>query len=482
MPGKVENPWNPPLEPSIPIRKRKHEGLDALDKLRPTALPRHQPSLHCPLPQPSPKPPSVSQLSPDDISAIPEELGKLVNRDVELLQRLGWKQFVLQRRRRGDFNTLHNLPHPAKRLLRYYKNHGVPVSTKSSHWTGEQLLQALQRGPHRSCTEYKEFLCEEFCDMIKKEQWVVLPFDEVKDLPGLRLSPPGVVPQRERRPRWIGDYTWSGVNGDCNPLAPLEAMQFGQALQRVLRTVLLADPKHGPVQIMKVDISDGFYRVNLRINDIPKLALVFPSIDGLQPLVALPLVLPMGWSYSPAPFSAATETITDIANMKQRHLHTIPSSAPFHKYDQRAHNITVDQPPALHHSTPQLPPDPLIPYSTHPIAYSDVYVDDLINLCQGNLERLRRARTVIFDSIDEVFRPVDQEDSPFRREPISLKKLDKGDCTWSTLKEVLGWILDTVNHTITLPPHRVEKLYTILNSIPPSKKRLSIKKMAQNPW
>lgn len=476
MPGKVENPWNPPLEPSIPTRKRKQDGVDARDKLRPKVLPRHQPSLvHNPL-QPSTTPIITTNAPVDDTSTIPEELGKLVSRDVELLQRLGWKQFVLQRRRRGDFNTFHNLPHPAKRLLHHYKHHGVPVSTKSSQWTGDQLLKALQRGPHRSCMEYKDFLCEEFCDMIRKEQWVVLPFDTVKDLPGLRLSPPGVVPQRERRPRWIGDYTWSGVNDDCNPLAPLEAMQFGQALQRLLRTILLADPQHGPVQIMKVDISDGFYRVNLRIGDIPKLALVFPSIDGSPPLVALPLVLPMGWSYSPAPFSAATETITDMANMKQRNLHRIPTSSPFHKFDQRAQDIAVDPPPPLHHSAQTLLPDPLIPYSSHPIAYSDVYVDDLINICQGNLERLRRARSVIFDSIDDVFRPLDTLDSTYRREPISLKKLDKGDCTWSTFKEVLGWLLDTVNHTITLPPHRVTKLYAILDSIPPSQKRLSVKK------
>ena len=57
------------------------------------------------------------------------------------------------------------------------------------------------------------------------------------------------------------DYSWSLVNNETLPLAPTEAMQFGHALGRLLREILLADPKFGPVELMKVDMSDGFYRV-----------------------------------------------------------------------------------------------------------------------------------------------------------------------------------------------------------------------------
>ena len=78
--------------------------------------------------------------------------------------------------------------------------------------------------------------------MILKSQWVVLPAEDVASLPGLRISPPGVVPQRDRRPRWICDYTWSKVNKDSLPLAPLEAMQFGHTLDIILRELILANP------------------------------------------------------------------------------------------------------------------------------------------------------------------------------------------------------------------------------------------------
>ena len=77
-------------------------------------------------------------------------------------------------------------------------------------------------------------------------------------------------------------------------------MQFGYALlDRFLQELLLSDPKQGPRHMLKLDISDGFYQVNLAPGDIPKLGVIFPSRPGSDPQVALPLVLPMGWKNPP---------------------------------------------------------------------------------------------------------------------------------------------------------------------------------------
>ena len=60
-----------------------------------------------------------------------------------------------------------------------------------------------------------------------------------------------------------------------------------------------ANPKFGPgVYIYlskKIDISDGFYRIAVRTEDAPELAVLFPTRDGEPPLVGIHLVLPMGW-------------------------------------------------------------------------------------------------------------------------------------------------------------------------------------------
>ena len=130
--------------------------------------------------------------------------------------------------------------------------------------------------------------------MVSKGQWIVLPAKAIKHLPGLRVSLMGMKEERDRRDRVIIDYSHSAVNADTLPLVATEAMQFGHALNRVLREVLLANPVYGPVRLMKIDISDGFYHVNLNIDDIPKLGVAYLTAEGEEPLVTFPLVLPMG--------------------------------------------------------------------------------------------------------------------------------------------------------------------------------------------
>jgi hypothetical protein len=265
------------------------------------------------------------------LTGLPQNLGKCIAHDLTLLNKLGWKKFVEARRHRKDLAPM-PFDHPAKRLLQHYRKHGVPVKVSTLPWTPEKLQHALQRGPHKSCQAYHEFLSDEFVDMIQKGQWTILPFSAIKELTNLRLSPPGVVPQRERRPRWIVDYSFYGINQETLPLVADDVMQFGHSLARILRHILLADPQHGPVYLLKIDIADGFYRIDVNPDDVPKLGGVFPSPPGVEPLVALPLVLPMGWKNSPPAFCTATDTIANLANATL----TVDVPAQPHPLGQRA--------------------------------------------------------------------------------------------------------------------------------------------------
>jgi len=459
------------------------------------------------------------------------DLGKLIADDVVLLSAVGWEAFVKSKRGRGDIGAL-NKPHPANRLLHQYKVNGTPVRFTTPPWTADQQIAALKRGPHPSCSKHIEFLEEEFVDMMNKGQWVVLPYSVAKTLPGLRLSPPGVIDQRDRRPRWVGDYSFYGINKETVPLAATESMQFGTAFERFLRELLLADPALGPIYLSKTDVSDGFYRIDIAPADVPKLGLLFPQEGSVKPddqLVALPLVLPMGWTLSPPVFTTATETVADITNAainagdpfvphplenlaslhdepilgnpavlndvkKSHHFHLQsstmalnPSREPQRK--ERVVGAQVKSTPLVEtlYPTPlvetlappdpqlQLPPrDPCLPTSTTHAAYVDVFVDDFFKMAQGEATR-RRVRSLLFHALDSTFRPNDFYDSNHRREPNSIKKLRKGDCSWTQLKLILGWIVDTATMTISLPPHRVERLAEILASIPTTQKRTSVK-------
>jgi hypothetical protein len=66
------------------------------------------------------------------------------------------------------------------------------------------------------------------------------------------------VPQRERRPRLIADYSFYLVNLETFPDAPHDAMQFGRALQRYIQAILSTNPAFGPAYMNKIDVADGY--------------------------------------------------------------------------------------------------------------------------------------------------------------------------------------------------------------------------------
>ena len=85
----------------------------------------------------------------------------------------------------------------------------------------------MSRGPHKSAHEERAFVFEEILDFCGQGYWAVLPYSHVHNWKDLHISPLGVVPQRDRRPRLIVDYSFSGVNDDTLSLAPRESTSKG---------------------------------------------------------------------------------------------------------------------------------------------------------------------------------------------------------------------------------------------------------------
>ena len=95
-------------------------------------------------------------------------------------------------------------------------------------------------------------------EFIDKRFWAVLPYHLVRHLPDLMLSPAAVKDERNRKPHFLCDHSWPWPWGSVNETtlahAPPEAMQFGGALPRILRTVRHANPKYGPVHYAKASV------------------------------------------------------------------------------------------------------------------------------------------------------------------------------------------------------------------------------------
>ncbi len=109
-------------------------------------------------------------------------------------------------------------------------------------------------------------------------------------------------------------------------------------------------------------------------------------------------------------------------------------------------------------------PDLMVDNHDHFLQLLDVYVNNFIGLLQApSLAQALHFTCVILHGIHKVFPPAHitghQDDKP-----IALKKLHQGNGTWSTSKEILGWIFDGINHVISLPSTKVKSLLSNLCS------------------
>lgn len=262
-----------------------------------------------------------------------DRLGTLLHKCSDMLDTSSsWEEFVSKVHGPSSLQDgMRNLDHPAGEFLASMHDYGVPCVQSDPDWTLEELDSRMARGCHRSAIEHKDFIREEMADFVESGFYAVLPYSKVRHLPGLRLSPLGIKEERDRRARLVVDHTWYGVNQNTLEYTTKEAMQFGGALYRILSKIHHADPKYGPVYIAKYDIKDGFYRMMIRPEHTPALTVILPKYEGEEQMVAVPLVLTMGWINSPPTFCAMSETACDIANSRLYRRH-----APVHRLEHLA--------------------------------------------------------------------------------------------------------------------------------------------------
>ena len=249
-----------------------------------------------------------------------DRLGTLVSELVRSYQEAGsWEAFASAFRGRSYLSeNLDNIEHPAADLPRKWRDEGVPAQSSSPPWTVEQKDECVRRGCHPSASLHASFLREEMAEFIENKFWAVLPYELVRELEDLFLSPAAVKEERDRKPRLLCNHSWpwpwGSINETTTPHAPPEAMQFGGALPRLLYLVRHQNPKCGPLKGAKHDIKDGFYRLFLRVRDCLHLALLLPRCEGEPPLIAIPMACTMGWVQSPPTFCTMSETVCDLAN------------------------------------------------------------------------------------------------------------------------------------------------------------------------
>jgi hypothetical protein len=98
---------------------------------------------------------------------------------------------------------------------------------------------------------------------------------------------------------------------------------------------------------------------------------------------------------------------------------------------------------------------------------SAVYVDDFLAACveDSSGKFLQTTARATLHAIHSVFPSPAATGTPDAKDPISEKKMLKGDGRWDTQKEILGYLLDGVARTVQLPPDRAADLLKEIGSI-----------------
>jgi len=178
---------------------------------------------------------------------------------------------------------------------------------------------------------------------------------------------------------------------------------------------------------------------------------VLPAAKATDPIhIVVPTSLQMGWCKSPAFFCTASETAHYLA---QAWLATPQGSLPYHPMESEC-----------------MPQQMELLYITTATTQAfmellEVYVDDFIGAIQAtSLENLLHFTRAILHEIHAIF-PPPAITGHAGGDPISEKKLKLGDRMWAIQKEILGWMFDSLNCTMMLPPEKVTKITATNSSI-----------------
>ena len=345
------------------------------------------------------------------------------------------------------------LHHPAADLLLDYATNGCPTLT-GSPWTIAQMQTAIDRGPHVSALvpEAMAQLDLEVRDKVANGQARIVAWDTISRCPPpqLKVSPIAMVPHKSRPYRAILDLSFPvkltptsslpSVNSNTTKTAPRAAIaQLGHSLSRIIHAFASASNDE-KIFMAKWDIKDGFWRLDCAAGEEWNFAYVLPSSKPGHPLLVVPTSLQMGWIESPPYFCAASETARDCA---QAYSDTKLGSHQPHR--------------ALKYSTTSSSYDEL-PVTSPNSAFNylmEVFVDDFIALAvplsQQHLDHV--ANSVLY-GIHDVFPPEDTEGM----DPISHKKLLKGDGEWQCVKEILGITFDGTSKTVWLSTEKRDQI------------------------
>lgn len=364
--------------------------------------------------------------------------------------------------------------HPFAPTLREWEQ-GIKVDC-GEDWDWSVVEEAVARGPHPSAQtdeSYELFrddiAYQEQAGFCKVYTWSEL---QAKRPSNLKVSPVAVVPQEGRRGRIILDLSFpvtrmvdgkptvvqASVNESTRIQAPQEPVkEIGKVFDRLCGFMKAVPPgKH--ILFSKEDISDGFWRLVVSEEDCFNFAYVLPQPPGEPLRIVVPAALQMGWVESPGYFCCATETIRDLINYHVDNNTALPEDPIEQELD--------------------VPNVPRRACEDDPSKLLQVYVDDFCNAATQSTDgtHLPTINRAIVHSIHSVLPPPAVTGHQNGKQPISQKKLAKGEGDWRTEKEMIGFEWEGRKRTVCLPTKKSKQYVADTKAMLYKKRRAPVKR------
>jgi hypothetical protein len=334
--------------------------------------------------------------------------------------------------------------------------HGIPVDC-GPDWDWQIIEAAVKRGPHPTARtpESIQLFKEDIEYQIKAGFCRVFLWDDIVRMrpKNLKISPIAVVPQVNRRGRIILDLsfpvyqnvagvmtvTQQSVNDSTVLQAPSQSVkEIGKVLPRLLQFMHDTDPGLH-ILFSKLNISDGFWRLIVRCADSFNFAYVLPQLAGEPTRIVVPSAVQMGWVESPTLFCTVTESARDVTQL----LIDNQTLLPYHSLENKIKIQAV----------------PRRARTATPTALLQVYVDDFCHATTESTDgtHIPRVRRAAIHAIHSVFPEPAITGHIVGKDPISDRKIEKGDGDFMSTKEMIGFLFDGIKRTVRLPSGKATK-------------------------